>query len=362
MNTVFILGAGASKLAGAPLMADFLDRASALYRSNAIAGLNEAKTAFADVFNAVSELHGIYAKAYLDIDNIETLFGAIEMAQIINKFGQREPDSIAKLRDSIIALIVHTLELSIPFPILGEYVYAPPPYDEFVRVVDDLNDKHGLSSGPLFSFVTFNYDLTLDFALHRHTTLGFDYWLSDSADKKKYPYLKLHGSINWGACQECNEIVPRSFDEVVLSPFFHRRSEHVIYRLGSKISEGQHCGKPLKSPPVLVPPTWNKTGYHQDLVCVWSKAAEVLAEAENIFVIGYSLPETDSFFRYLFALGSESATRIKRFWVFNPDFDGTVEPRFRTMIGRGIENRFRFFSKEHGMFHAAISTIADELL
>ena len=32
MKTVFIFGAGASKKAGAPLMSDFLDRASDLYR------------------------------------------------------------------------------------------------------------------------------------------------------------------------------------------------------------------------------------------------------------------------------------------------------------------------------------------
>ena len=96
------------------------------------------------------------------------------------------------------------------------------------------------------------------------------------------------------------------------------------------------------STPVIVPPTWNKTDYNQTLVNVWRRAAEELSEAENIFVIGYSLPETDAFFRYLYALGSIGDNLIKRFWVFDPDPTGEVEPRFRRFLGRAVERRFKF--------------------
>src|SRR6185503_8125266 len=65
MKTVFILGAGASKRAGGPLMADFLDKAESLLLRNE--GVN--REAFQDVFDARSELQGIYAKSFLDLDN-----------------------------------------------------------------------------------------------------------------------------------------------------------------------------------------------------------------------------------------------------------------------------------------------------
>ena len=55
---------------------------------------------------------------------------------------------------------------------------------------------------------------------------------------------------------------------------------------------------------MIVPPTWNKTEYHSNLSHVWHEAAVELGSARNIYVFGYSLPETDSFFRYLFALGT----------------------------------------------------------
>lgn len=49
-NVVFILGAGASKQAGAPLMADFLDVATDLLRSNRV---DDKKDHFERVFSEV---------------------------------------------------------------------------------------------------------------------------------------------------------------------------------------------------------------------------------------------------------------------------------------------------------------------
>ena len=52
---------------------------------------------------------------------------------------------------------------------------------------------------------------------------------------------------------------------------------------------------------------------------MWAHAATQLAEAENIIVIGYSLPKTDQFFPILYALGTVSKSILKRFSVFDPD-------------------------------------------
>ena len=65
----------------------------------------------------------------------------------------------------------------------------------------------------------------------------------------------------------------------------------------------------------------------------------ILSEAEHIIVIGYSLPDTDQFFRYLYALGTVGATRLKRFWIVNPD--KTIEERFSTLLGPLAQQRIR---------------------
>ena len=217
-------------------------------------------------------------------------------------------------------------------------IYLPSvPYNNFIKTLSHINKNRQKIYPDIhyFAFITFNYDLTLDYALH-HEIINFDYCLSGGNYSGNVPLLKLHGSINWGMCEKCNKIIPFYFNEARVSSINLLDLEVFYYALGSNLHHKTCCETLLKGPPVLIPPTWNKTGYHEQLGNVWKRAAEELSKAENIFVIGYSLPETDSFFRYLFALGSESSTRIKRFWVFILDKTGAVEKRFRELIGRGL--------------------------
>jgi hypothetical protein len=73
---------------------------------------------------------------------------------------------------------------------------------------------------------------------------------------------------------------------------------------------------------------------------MWAHAAKQLAEAENIIVIGYSLPSSDQFFPMLYALGTVSRTIIKRFWLFDPDPQGSVERQFNTILGTATKQKF----------------------
>jgi hypothetical protein len=73
---------------------------------------------------------------------------------------------------------------------------------------------------------------------------------------------------------------------------------------------------------------------------VWQAAARELSTAENIVVCGYSLPDSDQFFRYLYALGTVGDLRLKRLWVFDPD--PGVEDRFKKLLGQAATPRFKF--------------------
>ena len=354
MKSVFIFGAGASRQAGGPLMSDFFDKAERLLRLNKVP---EAKAEFEDVFKAISELQPMHAKSFFDLDNLEMVFGAIEMGQLIHKFAGRTPEQITKLREAMVTLIVKTLEQSILFPAIKGQVHAPQPYKQFAEMLSQVTSKTDTRD---YSFITFNYDVALDYALSFNRILTDYYLTGDIAPiSTAVPLLKLHGSINWGHCPACNEIVPYEVGSVVWNLFREDNPSNVLFDLGSKISTQKHkrCGQPLSGPPVIVPPTWDKTAHHAKLGKVWRRAAKELQGAENIFVIGYSLPDSDLFFRYLFSLGSEGETRIKRFWVIDPD-KNVIEPRFRKLIGRGLENRFQFL--ETG-FESAIGSISKAL-
>lgn len=73
MKTVFILGAGASRQAGGPLMNDFIDKAEHFLLSQR-AGGEEGEKAMRTVLDAINELQGVHSKSFLELDNIETLF------------------------------------------------------------------------------------------------------------------------------------------------------------------------------------------------------------------------------------------------------------------------------------------------
>jgi NAD-dependent SIR2 family protein deacetylase len=340
-KVVFTLGAGASADAGAPLMANFLDVADEI-QDKAEAEID--KESFALVAKARSALQSVHSKALIDLDNIESLFAAFEMAQLFGrKFGSLNEADVENLGRAIRRLIVQTLEHQIQFPVAGSgqqqrRVLPPPPYGRFMDLLHKRLDMHKR----LFSIITFNYDLALDYALH-FAGESVDYCL-DPAQSTGLPLMKLHGSMNWGRCakEDCGKIVPWT-----LRDYFQRRSyvhlydvEKVRLDLARHLGGHLHCNHPVQDDPFIVPPTWNKTQHYHEIWPVWQRAAQHLSEAEVIVVFGYSLPETDQFFRYLYALGTVGDTILKCFIVVDPDPSDQVMERFQSLLGPGVKNRF----------------------
>ncbi|MFH1690465.1 MAG: hypothetical protein ABIE42_09540 [Candidatus Eisenbacteria bacterium] len=319
-------------------MSGFLDEAERLHRMQH-SGIADSKEAFADVFSAMDELQYVYAKSDLELDNIEHLFGAIEMGLTLGRLGSRSTRKLNALRENLITVILRTLEFTMNFPVVDQHIYPGPPYDDFMQMLSDGDGVRSNTDRHKLSFITFNYDLALDYSLH-HQGYRFGYCLDGKLPAGLTPLLKLHGSLNWAMCKKCKSIVPYHVRDVHFR--LNPTTENVHFNVTSLLSGMKHCDKAMAGVPVLVPPTWNKGKYPKQIVKVWQRAASVLADAQNIFVVGYSFPESDAFFRYLFALGTLSDTRIHRLWVFDPDENHSVEQRYRTLIGRSVQRRFQF--------------------
>jgi len=346
---VFILGAGASKEAGAPVMANFLDTADELRRGGKLGQFSQD---FDRVFDAISELQAVHSKAQLNLDDIESVFAAFEMGRLTNRLPGIEANDIEPLLVSIRRLILKTLEQTVSYPIRSESIFPSPSYHSFAELVKELSLK-----GHTCSIITFNYDYALDYALN-FNGIPADYCLPEAKSDGVIPLMKLHGSLNWARCSKCPEIIPwniKDYSRIIsLHPLASKRTTSVHLELSTSFSKSglKHCEVNVDPDPVIVPPTWNKTEYHQVLSNVWARAASELSTAENVFVSGYSLNESDLFFRYLFALGSVGSTRIKRFWVFNPESEGIVDRRFRGLIGPSTEARYKYIpSQFHDMFN-----------
>jgi len=352
-RTVFILGAGASKAAGAPLMNDFFDAAEAIRRSG-IASVDNGS--FDLVFDGLAELTNLNAKATVDPHNLEAVFGAFEMAVMCKRLGNLPSEQIAQLGLAIRRVIVDTLEGSMQFPIQDGEVMAPSPYGDFLALIRKMNQADMGS----VSVATLNYDIALDYAVYRAGS-SIDYGLPGS--RGTFPIMKLHGSLNWTRCAKCGGTVPLDLPALIagydLTRSLIRGAQYVRLPVRKRLVQIKHCELPCEAEPLIVPPTWNKAQY-RDLVSVWERAAAHLAEAESIIVIGYSLPPTDEFFRYLYAIGTSGRTRLKRFWLIDPD-RSAVYKRFERLLGPVVRDS-RIFRHFENSFSDGIQNLLTALL
>ena len=343
---VFILGAGASQQGGAPLMNNFLDTAFSLYWKNKVSPQN--KEHFKKVIEAVGILQHVHSKAHLDHINLESVFATFEMAAALNKFGEYPPSKITALIESMRILIVETIEKTLGFPFIEKSLQPPRPYMEYAKLINHLCQE--VVPNRKAAIITFNYDIAVDFALSL-SGMPVSYALENSP--QGIPLLKLHGSMNWARCTGCKKIVPVNMDEFFskIPIRFPLPNMFIPIAASLKFFECKACKIPLPIEPVIVPPTWDKSQYREGLRSVWARAAKELTDAERIYVMGFSLPPTDSFFRQLYALGTAGPNPLNRFWVFDVDETGAVEGRFRNLLGSGALPRFNYFkhSFENGI-------------
>lgn len=204
-DVVFILGAGASKQCGAPLMAEFLDVASDLLRSKAV---EDKRREFERVFAAIGSLQVVHSKAQLDLNNIESIFTVLELGRVIQRIPGIDHEEIGKAIAALKDLIVKTLEVTMLFPVKAPHanIGIPKPYEEFAELLEHLS-KHAWPSRSA-SVITFNYDIAVDMAMFR-SGFGPDYVLEKAPiDTEQMQLMKLHGSLNWATETRTSQIRP----------------------------------------------------------------------------------------------------------------------------------------------------------
>ena len=357
-ETVFILGAGASSEAGAPLMVDFLDEAQRLSKSGGIP-LGDVQL----VLEARNHLRAAHSNTAIDFRNLESLFAAFEMASLLGRLGTMNVEVVKQLPSAMERLIAQTLGASIALTLgpEGEGLEPPAAFKAFAELVGLIRRKEPQGVVPV-SVLTFNYDTCLDHALYQ-AGLNPNYCLDEGPDDG-VSLLKLHGSLNWVYCDQCQKVTWWSIGKHLATRRFHRDEIEDLGSKGIPLSKflGAHyeyvCKHSRPCKPLIVPPTYNKGHRYTDIAHVWRTAAAELSQAENIYVMGFSLPETDQFFRYFCAVGMLGDAYLRRFWVFDPDREGVVEARFRDWLGQETK---QVFQKHDATFSKAVEMLCGEL-
>ena len=345
-RNVYILGAGFSRPAGAPLVKEFLDAARSLY-DDPQSGLGaDVEGHFRRVFEFKRAMAPVRERFLFDLDNVEELFGLIEISNRLGKNGAP--------RREMIELIAETLRISvsqfaeqrtkarfqIPKHLSADFKKPAFAHDAqpnggntvhidcdlhsyFVGLVGGLLDDPDKRKNRKDTIITLNYDLVCDEAL-RHAGFKVNYHLQDAANTDTFDsisLLKLHGSVNWRFCPRCEQA--RVVNNAQID------------------TECRNCEPAPQPELLLVPPSWDKAEYQTPIKSVWLRAVEELKSASRICVIGYSMAKSDAFFRYLLTLALAENEHLFKLVVVDPD--KAIESRYREEFDHlFLDRRFQF--------------------
>ncbi len=275
------------------------------------------------------------AKILEDLDNIEKLFSFLEMEVQLSSGNQQ-------LRDDMKYLIGRTLEVTTDGDIpTGTYSLRIAGKDQqmtgtwygfFAQIVSGFwNPQKVEKNSTIDSIITFNYDLVLERELEKrrirpayHCGQNADYYPRAFAEPiVQMNLLKLHGSINWAICKECKRLHFMPYQG---------------YRLSDLLSYScSQCNRTNCLEVLIVPPTWNKGIDEAFIRSVWTQALRELMSAGRIFIIGYSFPETDQFFKFMLGLALAHNNELVEVHIVNPE--GEAWERFQMLFNPYFRER-----------------------
>lgn len=316
-HNVYILGAGFSRDGGIPVIKEFLERMASSVEWLYDHDRNDEADAIGRVLEFRRRAANATYRININVDNIEDLF-SLASASELETFTNDMTTAIAATLDFAqltTAPLDCTIEKKKVIDESGQWERHKTPYtiyQVYAGILSGLFCENFRSMKN--TVITFNYDTLLEDALLEiggsfnyglpsnladyHPSAKFT--IQDIASHPLYIY-KLHGSVNWSIGKKPDDIIG-------------------IYRHYKDI---QMEGKGV----LLIPPTWQKA-FSGHFAHIWAKAVGALNTATRIIVIGFSMPPTDTHFKYLLAAGLQNNISLRKFLFINPGLSKDDEKEY----------------------------------
>lgn len=315
-NVVYLLGAGFSAPLGLPVMSNFLSVSRDLYFQDPARFSH-----FEGVFKTISEMAVAKNIYHANLWNIEEILSILEMRESLGDVSPKR-EFVRYIGD-----VVQAQMPSEPIP------HNPDTMQCFDFLFDDWKWDH---YGKFFA------------SLLRLTFMRRDFSAQGGAKcvrfGRRHESSWRYGLVSLNYDEVCERVV-RAFE-------FHYNSgsNAAAFHLGTDFSDlpkAFQSALPLAKlhgtvGETIVPPTWNKN-LHPDLVAVWKGAHQLLGKANHLRILGYSLPDSDAYIRYLFKSAAIDSQHLKTIDIICLDPDGSVKRRYENFIDFP---RMRFANKD----------------
>jgi hypothetical protein len=309
-SVVYLLGAGFSAPLGLPVMSNFLEKSKDLYFSNP-----QRYRYFDDVLQEIAKMSVVKNYYSTDLFNIEEILSVLAMQQSLR--GQRLKKTFLSYIADVITYYTPTFDTkranwpgnwedqifsSIEGP--GRYFASFVANLLQLRVSMRVRGSTPVatsfqSPGAKYAVITLNYDLVLE---------NFAQYIAEAFPGK--------GLLSFNSVAE-----PENLSSVVPLAKLHGSTDSGI----------------------MVAPTWNKA-LARNLLPAWKTAFRLLAEANHIRVIGYSLPTADAYIKYLLRAAAIESPHLKKIDVLcRDDRNKSVYARYADFVDFA---NFRFVSGE----------------
>jgi len=304
-EVVYITGAGLSAVADLPVMSNFLEKAKDIYLKNP-----EKYSHFQSVINYINDLSSIKNYFSSNLHDIEEILSIIEMAETV---GGKEEIGFRKF-------IRETIE------------YYTPKHEQ----IDDLKINHmnflgeerfyQLFGAFILSLTNVSYKPRAVPVNRIRITQNRRYEINFYANKDvKNTYTII--TLNY------DRLVESIFDYISNHPCLIPNEESLFFRENNGLNLYKLHGSIDKE---IIPPTWNKI-LNTHVQKAWEGAYNALKNAKHIRILGYSLPKSDSYIKYLFKAAIAENNYLKTIDIICLDDENcSVEKRFQKFINYNL--------------------------
>jgi hypothetical protein len=288
-KVVYLLGAGFSAPLGLPVMSNFLIKSKDAFAQD------PGKYAhFSKVFDTINAMHACKSYFEADLFNIEEILSILEMQE-----GLEKSPAARSFTQYIKDVIQH-------------YTPRPPSPDQMPNETDT-NNRVGawqhcmfgeVDWSPYGSFVASLFCLQAKPSWIGQTDPGRIQFVPIERPSFDYSVVTLnYDSVLEDVCSFINKHHPSARKVQFQRDPQWAGDENVIHIPLAKL----HGSVGTES---IIAPTWNKHLYPQ-IVSDWRMAHDLISQANHLRILGYSLPTTDAYIKYLLKSAVSKCQNLK---------------------------------------------------